>query len=211
MDGPSSHIRPAGKNDSLPCSVPSAGCFFGDEVKGNSESAPSDTDTTSEAERSGPEHSAPQEPLDSSRDHKDNSALGPETEGTAECILENTCPDVEGKEAAQASVTSEHPNLASAPAELPWTNIDLKEPRKVPSHSAAGFAETVGLSSLGLFPLGLDEPFGADDHPLWAWVSGGGCAVEAGSALKWFTVQSGKGPCRARCPQRWSCGTWGMT
>ncbi|XP_023420946.1 tectonin beta-propeller repeat-containing protein 1 isoform X2 [Cavia porcellus] len=175
-------------------SLLSAGCFFGDEVKGNSESAPSDTDTTSEAERSGPEHSAPQEPLDSSRDHKDNSALGPETEGTAECILENTCPDVEGKEAAQASVTSEHPNLASAPAELPWTNIDLKEPRKVPSHSAAGFAETVGLSSLGLFPLGLDEPFGADDHPLWAWVSGGGCAVEAGSALKWFTVQSGLSP-----------------
>jgi tectonin beta-propeller repeat-containing protein 1 len=64
----------------------------------------------------------------------------------------------------------------------------------VVNHSAASFPETTGLSSLGLFPLGMEEPYGADDHPLWAWVSGGACAVEAGSVLKWFTVLSGKGP-----------------
>ncbi|XP_013376620.1 PREDICTED: tectonin beta-propeller repeat-containing protein 1 isoform X3 [Chinchilla lanigera] len=175
-------------------SLLSAGCFFGDEVKGGSESAPSDTDAASESERPGPERSAPEEPLDNSRDPKGSSAVGPETGGTAECASETFCPDAGGREAAQASVGSERPLPASTAAELPWTNIDLKEPRKAPSHSATGFAETMGLSSLGLFPLGLDEPYAADDHPLWAWVSGGGCAVEAGSVLKWFSVQSGLSP-----------------
>lgn len=175
-------------------SLLSAGCFFGDEVKGGSESVPSDTDAASEAEKPAPEQSAPKEPSDNSRDPKGSSALGPETEESTECASEDACPAECGGETAQASVTSEHPIPASMPAELPWTNIDLKEPRKVPSHSAADFAETTGLSSLGLFPLGLDEPYGADEPPLWAWVSGGGCIVEVGSALKWFTVQSGLSP-----------------
>uniref|UniRef100_A0A8D1G7N7 Tectonin beta-propeller repeat-containing protein 1 n=1 Tax=Sus scrofa TaxID=9823 RepID=A0A8D1G7N7_PIG len=126
-------------------SLLSAGCFFGDEVRGSGESCgPSD----SEAERPGPE---------------------------PERAPEVTSP-------------------ASTPAELPWTNIDLKEPKRGPSHTATGFAEASDLSSLGLLPLGLEEPEGADGHPLWAWVSGGGCAVEAHSTLKWFTVQSGLPP-----------------
>lgn len=131
--------------ESRVCPSPSsAGCFFGDEVRGSGESCgPSD----SEAERPGPE---------------------------PEPAPEVTSP-------------------ASTPAELPWTNIDLKEPKRGPSHTATGFAEASDLSSLGLLPLGLEEPEGADGHPLWAWVSGGGCAVEAHSTLKWFTVQSGKG------------------
>uniref|UniRef100_A0A8D0U3X8 Tectonin beta-propeller repeat-containing protein 1 n=1 Tax=Sus scrofa TaxID=9823 RepID=A0A8D0U3X8_PIG len=126
-------------------SLLSAGCFFGDEVRGSGESCgPSD----SEAERPGPE---------------------PEP-----------APEVASP--------------ASTPAELPWTNIDLKEPKRGPSHTATGFAEASDLSSLGLLLLGLEEPEGADGHPLWAWVSGGGCAVEAHSTLKWFTVQSGLSP-----------------
>uniref|UniRef100_A0A8C3WAV1 Tectonin beta-propeller repeat-containing protein 1 n=1 Tax=Catagonus wagneri TaxID=51154 RepID=A0A8C3WAV1_9CETA len=126
-------------------SLLSAGCFFGDEVRGSGESCgPSD----SEAERPGPD---------------------PERE------LQATSP-------------------ASTPAELPWTNIDLKEPKRGPSHAAASFPEASDLSSLGLLPLGMEEPDGAECHPLWAWVSGGGCAVEAHTVLKWFTAQSGLSP-----------------
>ena len=55
---------------------------------------------------------------------------------------------------------------ASAPAELPWTNIDLKEPKKGPSHAAADFPEATNLSSLALLPLGLEEPDSADCHAL---------------------------------------------
>ncbi|EPY89041.1 tectonin beta-propeller repeat-containing protein 1-like protein [Camelus ferus] len=136
-------------------SLLSAGCFFGDEVRGSGESCgPSDTDACSEAERPGPD---------------------PDIGGTAE----------RGVEVAGS---------ASAPAELPWTNIDLKEPKKGPSHSAPGFPETPDLSSLGLLPLGLEDPYSAGYPPLWAWVSGGGCAVEAHAVLKWSAVQSGLSP-----------------
>ncbi|KAF6083247.1 tectonin beta-propeller repeat containing 1 [Phyllostomus discolor] len=137
-------------------SLLSAGCFFGDEVRGSAEScAPSDVDTSLEAERPGPDQPVPAESLDSPRDLEDGSASGSGTSKTAEHALEGAGP-------ADPTPGSEPcPRPASTPAELPWTNIDL------------------------------EEPYGADDHPLWAWVSGGGCAVEPHAALKWFTVQSG--------------------
>lgn len=163
--------------------IPSAGCFFGDEVRGSGEScAPSDTDASLEAERLGPDQPVPAESVDGPRNPRDSLATGPGIGRTTEHAVEVT----------SLATPAPGPGLASTPAELPWTNIDLKEPKRAPSHSAAGFPETAGLSSLGLLPLGLEEPYGADDHSLWAWVSGGGCAVEAHSVLKWFTIQSGK-------------------
>ncbi|XP_059104953.1 LOW QUALITY PROTEIN: tectonin beta-propeller repeat-containing protein 1 [Peromyscus eremicus] len=176
-------------------SLLSAGCFFGDEVRGSgSESAPSDTDASSEVERQGPEQPLPKESLDNSRNLKESLSKGPETSRNTEQSMENPClAKGEGK-APEASSADECHSPASTPAELPWTNIDLKEPKRVSNQPAAGFPETTGLSSLGLFPLGMEEPYGADDHPLWAWVSGGGCTVEAGSVLKWFTVQPGLSP-----------------
>lgn len=157
------------------------------------ESTPSDTDASSEAERQGPEQPLPKESLDNSGNLKGSLSKGHETSRNTEHSVENARL-AEGKEKAPETSSSDEGHApASTPAELPWTNIDLKEPKKASNQAAAGFSETAGLSSLGLYPLGMEEPYGADDHPLWAWVSGGGCAVEAGSALKWFTVQSGKG------------------
>lgn len=179
---------------SVSYSIPSAGCFFGDEVRGSgTESAPSDTDASSEVERQGPEQLLPRESVDHSRNLKGNLSKGPETSGSTEQTMESACPDDSKGKAPEASGIDECHGPASTPAELPWTNIDLKEPKRVSSQPSTGFPETTGLSSLGLFPLGMEEPYGADDHPLWAWVSGGGCSVEACSVLKWFTVQSGKG------------------
>ncbi|XP_037363027.1 tectonin beta-propeller repeat-containing protein 1 isoform X2 [Talpa occidentalis] len=163
------------------CSLLSAGCFFGDEVRGSGEScAPSDTDASSDAERPGPDPIVPAESLDSARHPRGSTA---------------SCPGGTTEHAAEVTTGPEsHPGPPSTPAELPWTNIDLKEPKKVPNHSAVSFPETSSLSSAGLLPLGLEEPYGADDHPLWAWVSGGGCTVEAHAVLKWFTLQSGLSP-----------------
>ena len=176
-------------------SLLSAGCFFGDEVRGSgTESAPSDTDASLEVERQGPEQPLPKEALDNSTNLKGSLSKGHETSGNTDHSTENACL-TEGKEKApETSRSDECRGPASTPAELPWTNIDLKEPKKVSNQPAAGFPETAGLSSLGLFPMGMEEPYGADDHPLWAWVSGGACAVEAGSTLKWFTIQSGLSP-----------------
>lgn len=198
----------------LSCFVPSAGCFFGDEVRGSgTESAPSDTDASSEVERQGPEQPFPKESLDNPRNLKGSLSKGPEASRNPEQSMENACPaESEGK-APEASSADESHGPASTPAELPWTNIDLKEPKRASNQPAAGFPEATGLSSLGPFPLGMEEPYGADDHPLWAWVSGGGCAVEAGSVLKWFTVQSGKGTQGtgvSKVSLRVSVGAWGI-
>ncbi|OBS60633.1 hypothetical protein A6R68_08261 [Neotoma lepida] len=151
---------------------------------GSSSSLLSDTDASSEVERQGPEQPLPKESLDDSRNLKESLSKGPETSRNTEPSVENACL-AEGKEKApEPSSADECHGPVSTPAELPWTNIDLKEPKRVSNQPAAGFPETTALSSLGPFP-GMEEPYGADDHPLWAWVSGGGCAVEAGSVLKW--------------------------
>lgn len=164
-------------------------------MRGSGEScAPSDTDASSEAERPGPDQPVPAETLDGPGNPKGSSASSPGNDETTEHGMEGAGP------ADQTPGPEPHPGPASAPAELPWTNIDLKEPRKAPSQPAAGFPEATGLSSLGLLPVGLEEPYGADDHPLWAWVSGAGCAVEAHTVLKWFTVPSGKSELRGPQP-----------
>lgn len=176
-------------------SLLSAGCFFGEEVRGSgTESAPSDTDASSEVERQDPERPLPKESLDNSRNLKGSPSKGQESSRNTEDPMENACLAEGEAKPPETSGSDECRGPAPTPAELPWTNIDLKEPKKASNQPAAGFPETPGLSSLGLFPMGMEEPYGADDHPLWAWVSGGGCAVEAGSPLKWFTVQSGLSP-----------------
>ncbi|XP_066129451.1 tectonin beta-propeller repeat-containing protein 1 [Saccopteryx bilineata] len=167
-------------------SLLSAGCFFGDEVRGSGDScAPSDTDASLDAERPGPDQPVPAESLDGPRNPRGSLASGPGPGKTTGHALEGTSP------ANQSPGPDPHPGTATTPAELPWTNIDLKEFKKAGSHSAA---ETTGLSLLGLCPLGLEEPYGAEDHLLWGWVSGGGCSVEAHAALKWFTAPSGLAP-----------------
>ncbi|XP_058141768.1 LOW QUALITY PROTEIN: tectonin beta-propeller repeat-containing protein 1 [Dasypus novemcinctus] len=144
-------------------SLVSAGCFFGDEVRGSGESsAPSDTDAPTEVDGLGPLHGP--------RSHAGDPQPGPG--GAAE---------------GRAS-------LASPPAELPWTHIDLKEPPEGPGPATAGPPGPATLASMGLLPLGLEEVYGTDEHPLWAWVSGGGCAVEAHSAPQWVTGLPGPSP-----------------
>lgn len=215
MPGFTQSPSPTG-SESLSFFVPSAGCFFGDEVRGSgTESAPSDTDASSEAERQGAEQPLPRDSLDNSRNLEGSLSGGHGTSRSTEHPAENACLAEGDAKAPETSGSDERRGPASTPAELPWTNIDLKEPKKAANQPTAGFPEAPGLSSLGPFPLGMEEPYGADDHPLWAWVSGGGCAVEAGSALKWFTVQSGTGTHSPRCTQSvpmavCGCVVWGI-
>uniref|UniRef100_A0A8C1JFW6 Tectonin beta-propeller repeat-containing protein 1 n=1 Tax=Cyprinus carpio TaxID=7962 RepID=A0A8C1JFW6_CYPCA len=67
-----------------------------------------------------------------------------------------------------------------------WSNVDLEEAQ---THIASGpgdAAETSSLSSVVTYILALEEPYGPDEHPKWAWVSGGGCLVECHTQLNWF-------------------------
>ncbi|XP_061120681.1 tectonin beta-propeller repeat-containing protein 1 isoform X2 [Syngnathus typhle] len=57
-----------------------------------------------------------------------------------------------------------------------WSNVDLEVP--------LDNVDTCSLSSLPA--LAMEDPYGEDGHPLWAWVSGGGCSVDSHSQLNWF-------------------------
>ncbi|XP_056433203.1 tectonin beta-propeller repeat-containing protein 1 [Gadus chalcogrammus] len=89
------------------------------------------------------------------------------------------------------------PGLSSSQSRGPlWSNVDLEETQSQPDpvvEGAPGWAEpdradTCSLSSVVTYSLALEEePYGEDGPPMWAWVSGGGCAVDSHSQLNWFS------------------------
>lgn len=78
------------------------------------------------------------------------------------------------------AVGSDHPQ---------WSNVDLAEAQG--QQTQAGIvqdpADTCSLSSVATYSLAPEDLYGADEHPLWAWVSGGGCDVDSHSQLNWFS------------------------
>ncbi|KAL0983927.1 hypothetical protein UPYG_G00134850 [Umbra pygmaea] len=201
-------IRPHSANSTS--SLTSAGCFFTGEVQAQSVMS-EDSDTEVGQQRvvlegaAGPSSPPPATPplqpdvpkpripkvtsdsfiseILSDREAKQDCATTgaasiPEEEG----ILGET----EARPPVPALVLS--PSLSGGGAQ--WTNVDLEEAH---SHLAVGpaggrgdTADTCSLSSVATYTLGLDELYGADEHPLWAWISGGGCAVDGHTQLNWF-------------------------
>lgn len=69
-----------------------------------------------------------------------------------------------------------------------WSNVDLEETQAQQAQTGAvkDSADTCSLSSVATYTLAMEDPYGADEHPVWAWVSGGGCSVDSHSQLNWF-------------------------
>uniref|UniRef100_A0A8C7Z9M7 Tectonin beta-propeller repeat-containing protein 1 n=1 Tax=Oryzias sinensis TaxID=183150 RepID=A0A8C7Z9M7_9TELE len=63
-----------------------------------------------------------------------------------------------------------------------WSNVDLEEAQ---TGAVLDLAETCSLSSVTTFTLTVED--GAEEHPMWAWVSGEGCSVDSSSQLNWFS------------------------
>ncbi|XP_029013635.1 tectonin beta-propeller repeat-containing protein 1 isoform X2 [Betta splendens] len=87
------------------------------------------------------------------------------------------------------------PALTAAPAarDAPWMNVDLEGAEAARGAQPAG--PSAGAGAAATYALGsLEPPHGAgeEDGPAWAWVSGGGCDVDADSPIGWLspTVQS---------------------
>ncbi|XP_064789573.1 tectonin beta-propeller repeat-containing protein 1-like isoform X1 [Oncorhynchus masou masou] len=82
------------------------------------------------------------------------------------------------------------PSLSGGPGDPQWSNVDLEETQTHLAVGPAGVrgdaADTCSLSSVATYTLCQEEPYGVDEHPLWAWVSGGGCGVDCHSQLNWF-------------------------
>lgn len=75
-----------------------------------------------------------------------------------------------------------------------WSNVDLEEAQTHLTSGAGGdTAETCSLSSVATYNLAVEEPYGPDEHPKWAWISGGGCLVECHSQLNWFNSSTSTG------------------
>ncbi|XP_077958697.1 tectonin beta-propeller repeat-containing protein 1 isoform X2 [Gasterosteus aculeatus] len=73
-----------------------------------------------------------------------------------------------------------------------WSNVDLEEAQgqRDQAGAPADSADTCSLSSLAAYALAAEDQYGADQHPLWAWVSGGGCSVDSHSQLGWFNCST---------------------
>lgn len=70
-----------------------------------------------------------------------------------------------------------------------WSNVDLEEAQnqQIQTGAVLDSAETCSLSSVTTFTLAGEDSYGAEEHPMWAWVSGGGCSVDSSSQLNWFS------------------------
>ncbi|KAF7663767.1 hypothetical protein LDENG_00201350 [Lucifuga dentata] len=99
---------------------------------------------------------------------------------------ESVLADDEIKTASAGAVLSS--SQVGGPLDPPWSNVDLEEVQNQQAEAGAAMdsADTCSLSSVATYTLTLEDPYGADEIPLWAWVSGGGCSVDSHSHLNWF-------------------------
>ncbi|XP_077482271.1 tectonin beta-propeller repeat-containing protein 1-like [Stigmatopora argus] len=67
-----------------------------------------------------------------------------------------------------------------------WSNVNLAEAQEKQMGLLSDSVETSSLSSVATYSLAMEDHYGVDEHPLWAWVSGGGCSVDSHSQPAWF-------------------------
>ncbi|XP_051958981.1 tectonin beta-propeller repeat-containing protein 1-like [Xyrauchen texanus] len=188
-------------------SLQSAGCFFGGEVRLQSQaSVLSDVDPGTERAAGevlptpetgdAPKPRIPKVTSDSfiselvsDREGQISRRDVPSTAAAGPSIPEEE--QAEGEVEDGASPTQVLSPSHSCGLDPQWSNVDLEEAQ---NHLASGpgrdTADTCSLSSVATYNLALEEPYGADEHPKWAWVSGGGCAVDCHSQLNWFNSTS---------------------
>ncbi|KAF4106692.1 tectonin beta-propeller repeat-containing protein 1 [Onychostoma macrolepis] len=181
-------------------SLQSAGCFFGGEVRLQSQASVL-SDAEPETERAGGEvvptpeiGDVPKPRIPKVTSDSFISELVSDREGqisrrdvppAGPSIPEEDHPEKEVEDrASPAQVLSPSQSGGVDPQ---WSNVDLEEAQThLTSGPGGDAAETSSLSSVATYNLALEEPYGPDEHPKWAWVSGGGCLVECHTQLNWF-------------------------
>ncbi|KAE8284422.1 Tectonin beta-propeller repeat-containing protein 1 [Larimichthys crocea] len=97
-------------------------------------------------------------------------------------LEEETCISAEGDSCAGVALS---PSQSGGPLDPQWSNVDLEE-AQAQTGAVLDTAETSSLSSVATYTLAIEDQYVVDEHPLWAWVSGGGCSVDSHSQLSWF-------------------------
>lgn len=104
----------------------------------------------------------------------------------------------------QASITEEAeepspapvlPTPAPAGQDVPWMNVDLEgaEAACGGQEDSASPADGGAVPGYTLGTLETSRVCGESDGPVWTWISGGGCEVDADSRISWL---SPTGRCR---------------
>uniref|UniRef100_A0A3Q4HVR0 Tectonin beta-propeller repeat-containing protein 1 n=1 Tax=Neolamprologus brichardi TaxID=32507 RepID=A0A3Q4HVR0_NEOBR len=103
-------------------------------------------------------------------------------------VLEEDTISHEGDAKAPCTGVALSPSQSGSPLDTQWSNVDLEEAQSQQAQTGAVLdsADTCSLSSVATYTLAMEDPYGGDEHPLWAWVSGGGCSVDSHSQLSWF-------------------------
>uniref|UniRef100_A0A1A8RK56 Tectonin beta-propeller repeat-containing protein 1 n=2 Tax=Nothobranchius rachovii TaxID=451742 RepID=A0A1A8RK56_9TELE len=185
-------------------SAQSAGCFFSGEVQ----DASGVTDVDSDTERGSAEGafghvtSTAPDPLGDATCNLSIEAPTPRIpKVTSDSFISELVSDRESGKASRAVgsaiVQEEEEEEAAIPGEVQvpplslnqssgapdpqWSNVDLEETQIQHGQSAA---DSSSLSSVATYTFAMED--GADERPLWAWVSGGGCSVDSHSPLSWF-------------------------
>ena len=78
------------------------------------------------------------------------------------------------------------PTPGPAGHDVPWMNVDLEG-----AEAARSGAEA---SSYALGTLDTSRVAGESDGPVWTWISGGGCEVDADSQISWLSPTGTVGP-----------------
>ncbi|KAI3365576.1 hypothetical protein L3Q82_010660, partial [Scortum barcoo] len=194
-------------------SLQSAGCYFCGEVRAHLAVSDVESDTEKGSIDGASclvASTSPESFVDAPTDHSDQPTEPPKSripKVTSDSFISDLVSDREpGKPSAvpalleeetipaEAEVKAPCADVAISPSQLggpldpQWSNVDLEEAQgqQVQTGAVMDSADTCSLSSVATYTLAMEDPYGADERPLWAWVSGGGCSVDSHSQLNWF-------------------------
>uniref|UniRef100_A0A1A7X5Q0 Tectonin beta-propeller repeat-containing protein 1 n=2 Tax=Iconisemion striatum TaxID=60296 RepID=A0A1A7X5Q0_9TELE len=188
--------------------------FSSQLIEASQRSVPSCTDSDSELGQTDPKHSATDTPvleaeapsivpLGGADTHAPPQEAPPVSQKdtpkafipASDSFINSLVSDRDRTPTQQASITEmpqedveELPGAAILPTppaaghNVPWMNVDLEGTEAARTSQAAG-------SSLGdgLRILESSQRIGEEDGPVWAWISGGGCDVDASSQISWLS------------------------
>lgn len=205
-------INPLSNLNSLSLS-PSAGCFFSGEVHAQSAVSDLESDTERGSTDGAPclvTAPSPESFVNATSDQPADTPKPRIPKVTSDSFISELVSDREPakisrdvRSAAPSVLEEEETILREGEVQAPcagealspgdrhdpqWSNVDLGEAQAQQAQTGVGqdSADTCSLSSVATYTLAMEDLYGTDEHPVWAWVSGGGCSVDSHSQLSWF-------------------------
>lgn len=114
---------------------------------------------------------------------------------TSDSFINSLVSDRDKASTPQASILEEAEEQSPAPVlatpdpeghSIPWMNVDLEGAEASRSGREARASPADG-ASYTLGTLETSQAVGETDGPVWAWISGGGCEVDAESQTSWLS------------------------